>query len=135
MAPPTVTDRNGNVLAKGDKVVVEMTVGEILVNAPAERQILLTRDEEGAPPISVYSSAVHVIKKDDYTGRDEAAGEGSGEASESASTTTGAKVKVTVPGAPKRRDGTLNTDGATQNADGNWEYPDGTVRRPNGSVV
>lgn len=124
MAPPRVTDRNGNVLAKGDKVLVEMTVGDIPLNAPAERELVLTSDVEGAPAVTVYAAAVHVIKKDDY-GRD----------TSSETTDASGKVLVTAPGAPKNKDGTLNTKGATENADGNWEYRDGTVRRPDGSVV
>src|SRR6266550_5753651 len=102
------TDRNGNPLQKGDIVLVEMTVGDIFINAPAEREILLTREEEGAPPMSVYASAVHVTKKDEQV-RESAA----------TSRVSAGKVKVTAPGAPKHRDGTLNTDGATENSDGN----------------
>lgn len=133
MAPPKVTDRNGNVLQKGDKVLVEMTVGDIPINAPSERELVLTSDVEGAPTVTVYAAAVHVIKKDDY-GRDTSS-ETATDESRSASQTDTSKTRVTAPGAPKNRDGTLNTKGATQNDEGNWEYSDGTVRRPDGSVV
>ena len=118
------TDRNGNPLQKGDIVLVEMVVGDVFLNAPSDRELLLTREEEGVAPISLYTAAVHVTKKDEQT-------------HESAATVSvgGGKVKATAPGAPKNKDGTLNTKGATENADGNWEYHDGTVRRPDGSVV
>jgi hypothetical protein len=118
------TDRNGNPLQKGDIVLLEMVVGDIFINAPAEREVLLTREEEGAPSLSVYTSAVHISKKDEQEH----------EAAATASV-SGGKVTVTAPGAPKNRDGTLNTKGATENSEGNWEYRDGTVRRPDGSVV
>lgn len=133
MAGPKVTDRNGNVLQKGDKVLVEMTVGDLPINAPAEREVVLTSEVEGAPPVTVYAAAVHVIKKDDY-GRDTSSGAASSASTRAASRKT-ARTQVTVPGAPTNTDGTLNTTGATQNADGNWVYDDGTERRPDGSVV
>lgn len=60
------TDRNGATLAKGDKVLVEMTIGDIYINTPAERELLLTRDEPGESPLRMPAAAVHVVKKDDY---------------------------------------------------------------------
>lgn len=135
MAALTVTDRNGNTLQKGDKVLVEMVVGDMFINPAPGREVLLTADSEGAPPISLYTSAVHITKKDDQSATQAAPAPGRTANLRGANARTAAGTRVTAPGAPKNPDGTLNTEGAQQTPEGFWEYPDGTIRRPDGSVV
>lgn len=100
------TDRNGETLKKGDLVTMEMVVSDVFINASADREVVLTADSPGAPPLTVYCAAVHLTKKEDQTPQGAAT----------------APVTSKVPA------------GSTVNPDGSVPYPDGSVHEANGTL-